>query len=98
MAALTPSESTKRLQVGDRVFQTFRVTVVNLAATDEWVPTNFSRVDAVVSGAVLGTALANVNFVKNAQGTGVAEDVNPGDVAIESDVATDVEVTVIGIP
>lgn len=77
--------------------QTFRATP-GVASATEWIATGLSDVIAVVGFAPLGTTLASMNFVKNAQGTGVAENTNRGDLGVESSAAIEFEVTVIGRP
>jgi hypothetical protein len=101
MAALARTDVHRPLPVGDRMQRTFRVTVSNLAAADEWVPTGLSFIDAIIGWAAIGQAGipdAPV-FRKNAQGTGVAEGTNGGDLAIEVvTTAGTFEVTVLGKP
>lgn len=102
MSAITATATTKRLTVGDRVMQTFTVSVLGDNATDEWVATGLSWIDAVVGFGPIGTApfLEVPSFLKNAQGTGGTGGANPGDLGVEVDEtdADTFEVTVIGIP
>lgn len=107
MAVLAHTEVTKRLPIGDRVLQVFRVTP-GAAAADEWIATGLSWIDAVLGVTVKGTTpWADVstsadpvgyNAVYNAQGTGVAEGTNAGDLGIEIPTSKTVDVTVIGRP
>jgi hypothetical protein len=106
VAALTPTFLTGKLPVGHKVDRTFRVSVTSNAAADEWVDTGLTFIDAIVGWAYIGqaaptqagaAALEVPVFRKNAQGTGVAEGTNPGDLAIEvasGDVT--IEITVRG--
>jgi len=100
MAALTATELTERLPLGNVSVKTFRTTTGSLAAAaDEWIDTGLSEVLAIVGHAVHGIAGATINFVKNAQGTGQAEGSTLGALGIESSAAsTVVEVTVLGRP
>lgn len=102
MAAVSVTEVTKRLPVGDRVMQTFRTSALGDNSATEWIATGLSWIDAVVGVVPIGTApFANTpSFVKNAQGTGVTAGTNPGDLGIEVEAAGDnaLEVTVIGRP
>jgi hypothetical protein len=82
--------------------QTYRTAAIGDASAVEWIATGLSWIDAVVGFAVQGTASSTTapNFVLNAQGTGVTEGTNPGDLGIEN-VASGpdvIEVTVIGRP
>lgn len=99
MAALTATEVTKRLPVGDRTMKTLRFTIANANAGDEWIVTGLSTIESVVGSAVIGQAdvAETPAFRKNAQGTDVAEGTNHGDLAVEGNAAT-FEVTVIGRP
>lgn len=111
MAVLAVSQSSKRLPLGDRVLQTFRTSAIGAAAADEWIDTELSFIDAVLGYVALGaagevitvhtgTVGVGANFVKNANGTGVAEGANPGSLGIEvAEGSTNViEVTVLGRP
>lgn len=102
MAAVSTTQVTHRLPVGDRVMQTFRTSALADNSASEWIATGLSWIEAVVGVVPIGTApFANApSFVKNAQGTGVSAGTNPGDLGIEVEAAADnvLEVTVIGIP
>ena len=102
MAVLGITKVTARIPVGNRVMQTFRTSALGTGSATEWIATGFSSIDAIVGQAVLGTSgdVITPNFVINAQGTGVAAGVNPGDLGLEvSEAGTNaVLVTVIGIP
>lgn len=99
MAALTATFVTKRLPVGDLAQVTFTCTT-GAAAANEWVVTGLSTISAIIGAVVTGAdpQLSTLNFVKNAQGTGVAEGTNHGDLGIESPTAETIEVTVLGRP
>lgn len=98
MAALTATKVGDRLPQGRYVQQTFNVTVVNAAAADEWFATGFKSIVAVLGFCALGTAAAPAaNFVKNAQGTGVAAGTNQGDLGIEAAAGAVFEVTVLAL-
>jgi hypothetical protein len=100
MAVLTVTEPVKRLCVGDKILKTFRTSALGTASAVEWISTGLSWIDAVIGIAVIGTTTSTVALAvtKNAQGTGVAEGTNPGDLGIESTDAgiNVVEVTVLG--
>lgn len=102
MAVLTVTEVTDRLPVGNLVQKTFRTSALGTAAADEWIATGLSWIKAVVGLVVIGatTSTVSLSVTKNAQGTGVAEGTNAGDLGIEStDAGIDVvEVTVLGLP
>ncbi len=55
MAALTRTDVTRRLPLGDRVIQTFRVTTGTASNSTEWIATGFSNIIAVQGFAVKGT-------------------------------------------
>ncbi len=95
MAALSQTKVGFRTPVGSYVEQTFKVTT-GAGAADEWIATGFKKIIAVVGVAIIGTAgaAATMVFQKNARGTGVSEDTNPGDLGIENASAVAVEVTV----
>lgn len=107
MAVLAHTEVTKRLPIGDRVLQVFRVTP-GAAAADEWIATGLSWVDAVLGVTVKGaTPWADTstsadpvgyNAVYNANGTGQSEGSTSGSVGIEIPTSKTVDVTVIGRP
>lgn len=102
MAALSATELTPvgGLPIGNKLLKTFRVAIANAAAADEWIATGLGNIEAVVGAVAIGTAAdtGNLNVRKNAQGTGVAEDTNRGDLALEAAAATTYEVTVLGTP
>ena len=102
MAVLSVTEETYRLPVGNLAMKTFRTSALGTAAADEWIATGLSEIIAVVGYAVLGTTTSTVAlaFEINAQGTGVAEGTNMGDLGIESTDAgiNEVMVTVLGRP
>jgi hypothetical protein len=82
---------------------TVRTSALGTAAADEWIPAatlGLSNIDAIVGTAVIGatTSTTPPAFMKNAQGTGVAEGTNAGDLGIEiTDAGINIiEVTVIG--
>ncbi len=56
MAALTRTDITKRLPLGDRVIQTFRATTGSADASTEWIATGLSEILGVVGFAVKGAA------------------------------------------
>jgi len=98
MAVIVPDSQTARIPVGPHWMQTFRVTIGAADADDEWIVTGFKNIIAVVGDAVLGAtegAKTN-NYVKNAQGTAATAGANPGDLAIETELAADIEVTILG--
>jgi hypothetical protein len=82
--------------------QTYRTSALGTAAADEWIATGLSWIDCVVGSAVIGATTSTVDnaFQLNAQGTGVTEGTNAGDLGVEvTDAGINViEVTVIGIP
>jgi hypothetical protein len=88
--------------MSDKHQVTVRTQTLGAAAADEWIPAatlGLSHIDAIVGNAVIGAtqAAATCCFMKNAQGTGVAEGTNEGDLGIEATDGIDiVEVTVIG--
>lgn len=55
MSVLSKTEITKRLPLGDRVLQSFRVTTGSADATAEWLATGFSEILGVIGFAVKGT-------------------------------------------
>ncbi len=56
MAALTTTQQTLRLPIGDRVMQTFRATLnASPDQTTEWIATGFTLIDAVFGAVVIGT-------------------------------------------
>lgn len=102
MAVVAHTNVTDRLPVGQYVMQTYETSALGTGAADEWIATGLTSIIAVVGCAVLGTTTSttSVAFEINAQGTGVAEDTNHGDLGIEVTDAgiNQVQVTVIGIP
>ncbi len=106
MAALTPTYKTGKLPVGHKVVRTIRASITSDAAADEWIDTGLTELDGIIGWAFIGqvaptqagaAALEVPVFRLNAQGTGVAEGTNGGDLAVEiasGDVT--IEVTVIG--
>lgn len=98
MAALTATLATERLPVGNLYMQTFRATA-GAAAADEWIATGFSTIVAIVGHAVTGATDLGMNFQRNARGTGVAVDTNPGDLGCEQVTGgAEFSVTVLGRP
>lgn len=95
MAVLTATKIGDRRHDGRYVKQTFRVTT-GVAAADEWIATGFKQIVTVEGPFVHGAATSGINFVKNARGTGVAENTNAGDLGVEAAAAVVVEVTVVG--
>ena len=99
MAALTVTEKTERLPLGNLWQRTVRVTTTADAA-DEWISSEelgMTEIIAVVGTVIHGiTAVNGVSVELNARGTGVAEDVNMGDLGIETEEIADVSVTVLG--
>lgn len=100
MAVLTRGVLTKaeRIPVSNLVLRSFQTSPANNAAADEWIDTGLSEIVAIVGWATVGTAAPTLvpNFVKNAQGTGVAEGTNLGDLGVEGNSADTFEVTVLG--
>ena len=78
----------------------FTVAVASNDATDEWIVTGLSSIDAVIGCAVQGaTAQTETpNFVINGQGTAATAGANPGDLGIEIPDTTNstLHVTVLG--
>lgn len=54
MAALTPTELTKRLPLGDRMVKTIRATTGSAGAADEWIVTGLSDIDAILGVNIIG--------------------------------------------
>ena len=102
MAALTATQTSALIPVGDLVMVSFKTSAIGTGAADEWIATGLASIKAIVGSVVHGTAgdLTVTNFEINARGTGVAEGTNLGDLGIEvSEAATNVvEVTVLGVP
>jgi hypothetical protein len=78
---------------------TVRTVALGTAAADEWIAAatlGLSFIDSIVGCAVIGATTSTVAlaFTKNAQGTGVAEGTNVGDLGIES---TDAGINVVEI-
>jgi hypothetical protein len=92
MAALaTITKIGGRQRRGQFFEQTVRVGgATGVASAVEWIAKadiGFSTILGISGYAVLGTTDTGVNFVMNAQGTGVAADTNPGDLGVESTAA-----------
>jgi hypothetical protein len=92
MAALaTISKVGGRVPRGQFFEQTVRVGgATGVASATEWIPKasiGLSEILGVAGFAVLGTANVGVNFVMNAQGTGVTAGTNKGDLGVESSAA-----------
>ena len=103
MAALSHVQKTAQIPMGDRVMVTFRVpSTIGTASAVEWIATGLKLIDCVVGFGPSGTAgwTEVPVFMINAQGSGVTEGTNPGDLGVEVTQATheDLTVTVIGIP
>jgi hypothetical protein len=105
MAAVSATEITTRQPVGDLFLVTVRTSALGDNAADEWIAAaslRLSWIVAVIGVVPIGAApFANTpSFMKNAQGTGVAEGTNAGDLGIEVEAAADniLEVTVLGRP
>ena len=97
MAAITVTQVGNRQFVGDEVELTLLASAATgVASATEWFSTGLSSVTKVVGFAILGTGGATVNFVKNAQGTGVTAGTNQGDLGVEASAAVVIEVTVRG--
>ena len=99
MAALTVTVVGHEIPVGDRVIRTFRCTPSGAAAGTDWAVTGLLNIDAVLGAVPITTAGVPdfAVFAKNAQGTSVAEDTNPGDLGIEVvTTAVPYEITVLG--
>jgi len=108
MAALTATRVGKRLPIGDRFLVTFRVTIANANAADEWVAAGpagtglrwIDRVLGVVDVAATADETETPTVAKNnVEGTGAStiEDVaaSGGGLAIEGNAGT-YEITLIG--
>jgi len=105
MAALTATVVGKRIPVGDRVLRTFRFTIANANAADEWVAagpsgTGLRWIDRIVGAVGIGTAVTTDMpvYKRNcASGTGGTEDTaaDGGALSIEGAAGT-YEVSVIG--
>jgi hypothetical protein len=103
MAALaTITKIGGRVPRGQYFEQTVRVGgATGVASATEWIAKadiGLSLILGVTGFTVLGDTLTDVNFVMNAQGTGVAEGTNGGDLGVESSAALSNEllVTVFG--
>jgi hypothetical protein len=104
MAALTATRVGNRLPIGDRFLVTFRVTIANANAADEWVAagpsgTGLRWIDRVI-GVVDVNATADeteVPVVLKNEGTGTAgtEGTTGGALAIEGNAGT-YEISLIG--
>ena len=108
MAALTATQQgagPKRIQLGDRFLRTFRYTIANLNAADEFVVggpsgTGLRWIDRVIGAVGIGTAVTTDMpvYKRNcASGTAGTEDTaaDGGALSIEGAVGT-YEVTVLG--
>jgi hypothetical protein len=105
MAALTTvSKVGGRIPVGSFFQQTLRVvSATGVASAAEWITKaqiGLDSIVAVVGHATLGITDVGCNFVMNAQGTGVAEGTNKGDLGVETTAAltNNLLVTVLGKP
>lgn len=105
MAALTTvTKVGGRIPDGQFFRQTVRVvTATGVAQAAEWITKaqiGLGEIVAVIGHAVLGTTDVGCNFVMNAQGTGVAEGTNKGDLGVETTAAltNNLLVTVLGKP
>jgi hypothetical protein len=93
-----------RIPVGQYFQQTLRVvSATGIAQAAEWIAKasiGLSEIVAVIGHSTLGTTDVGCNFVMNAQGTGVAEGTNKGDLGVESTAAltNNLLVTVLGKP
>lgn len=70
MAALSKTDLTKRLTVGDRVMQSFRATSGTAGNATEWIATGLSDIDAVVGMVPTGTTAVSGSENTPAQATG----------------------------
>jgi len=101
MAVLTITGRSARIPAGPYWMQTYKSATTADSQDAEWVAMEFGNIVAVVGSAVeqITGATSTLNFMKNAQGTGVAEGTNPGDLGVESiagAAACTFEVTVLG--
>lgn len=97
MAVIAAAQVGYRQFVGDEVEITFRTTAnTQVANAAEWIATGLSKITKVTGHSVHGATTSGVNFVMNAQGTGVTEDTNPGDLGVEAGAAVQFQVTVRG--
>ena len=102
MAALTATDLSGRVPHGKYVAITFSLTALGTDSATEWIATGLSNIIGILGYAVIGATLSLTPpaFQMNAQGTGVAVDVNPGDLGVEVGEAGEntLQVTVFGTP
>lgn len=100
MAALAATLKA-RVDAGNKWIEVWDVTGTVTGGTEDWVVTGLAKVAGAVAtprGITAAATASDVSLQKNAQGTSVAEDTNPGDVGIEMIAAhaTGVDLIVIG--
>jgi hydrogenase maturation factor len=105
MAAVAGTVVVERQPMGQYEMVVVRTSALGTAAANEWIAAKTLRAGRIV--AILGcvgigaTALTgHPNFTKNAQGTGVAEGTNMGDLGVEVVGAGDnvLEITLLVVP
>jgi hypothetical protein len=88
------------LPIGDKVLLTVRTSALGTAQATEWIATGLQWIDRVLGVTVIGDTVSTVepSVQLNAQGTGVAEGTNAGDLGVETtDAGINVlEITVLG--
>jgi hypothetical protein len=100
MAAIAGTVVVGRQPLGQYELVVIRTSAIGTAAADEWVAAatiGCSYIRAIIGSVVIGATTSTVgggSFMKNAQGTGVAEGTNPGDLGVES---TDAAINVLEI-
>lgn len=72
--------------------------ITQAANATEWISAGDLGLKDIVAGGITpqGTALGNVNVVLNAEGTGVAEGVNPGSLGVECSATAKLSFWVVG--
>ena len=97
MAALSFTKK-RRLPLGDKFLVIGRSGTTGAGAADEWIPAAALGLNQIEEAWVqtIGATATLTAVVPNAQGTGVAEGTNPGDVGVESSAGAALAVFAIG--
>lgn len=89
MAELTASLETSPISIANSDFDqvSFRTAATGIAAADEFFVTGYTNVEAILSVVPVGTAAVGVSAVPNADGTGVTEGDDAGNIGVETTAA-----------
>lgn len=91
MAAVAHTVVVEGIPLGQYYLDVYRTSALGTGAQDEWIATGRSKIISVLGCVVIGAvdpAGGPPHVAKNARGSNVSEDTNPGDLGIEVEDAT----------